>query len=88
VNLLPHTVVMCLQTRDPDVPTSITKEPVVTSKPSGDSKNEAGMIVGLTFMAAVIAAAAVGAGWAYKTGRIGGHRPPPQQYLEEVAGPV
>lgn len=46
------------------------------------------MIVGLTFMAAVVVAAAVGAGWAYKTGRIGGSRD--QQYITEDhdAGPV
>jgi hypothetical protein len=47
---------------------------VPTEGPAVDSKNKAGMIVGLTFMAVVIAAAAVGAGWAYKKGRIGRSR--------------
>lgn len=53
-----------------------------TDSPGGDSKNNAGMIVGLTFMAVIVAAAAVGAGWAYKTGRIGGSQRN-QQYITE-----
>lgn len=59
---------------------------VVTAVPSADSKNRAGMIVGLTFMAVIIAAAAVGAAWAFKTGRIGGGSRN-QQYITDD-GPV
>ena len=53
-----------------------------TRSSGGDSNNKAGMIVALTFMAVIVAAAAVGAGWAYKTGRIGGSQRN-QQYITE-----
>lgn len=69
---------------------SVLQTIVTTNVPNtSDSKNKAGMIVGLTFMAVVVFAAAVGAGWAYKTGRIGG-APRNQQYITEdyEAGPV